>query len=56
MKSKEILNALKRKAEKEKAETLNRKIHELTDDELEKVTGGSAWPVGSGKYLDDELD
>ena len=25
---------------KEEAETLNRKLHELTDDEMEQVTGG----------------
>ena len=36
MKSKEELNALK-----EEVETLNKKLHELTDDELEQVTGGA---------------
>ena len=42
MKSKEELNALK-----EEVETLNRKIHELTDEELEQVSGGGTWaPVG----------
>ena len=36
MKSKEELNALK-----EEVETLNKKLAELTDDELEQVSGGS---------------
>ena len=35
MKTKEELNALK-----EEVETLNRKLHELTEEELEQVTGG----------------
>ena len=35
MKTKEELNALK-----EEVETLNEKLHELTDEELERVTGG----------------
>ena len=35
MKTKEELNALK-----EEVETLNKKLHELTDDELAQVTGG----------------
>ena len=35
MKSKKELNALK-----EKAETVNKKLAELTEDELEQVTGG----------------
>ena len=35
MKSKEELSALK-----EEVETLNRKLHELTDEELEQVSGG----------------
>ena len=35
MKTKEELNALK-----EEAETLNRKPHELSDEELEQVSGG----------------
>ena len=35
MKTKEELNALK-----EEVETVNRKLHELTEEELEKVTGG----------------
>ena len=37
MKSKEGLNALK-----EAVEALNEKFHELTDEELEQVTGGAA--------------
>ena len=36
MKSKEELNALK-----EEVETLNKKLHELTDDELSQVSGGA---------------
>ena len=35
MKSKEELNALK-----EEVETLNKKLHELTDEELAQVSGG----------------
>ena len=35
MKTKEELSALK-----EEVETLNKKLHELTDEELEQVTGG----------------
>ena len=35
MKTKEELNALK-----EEVEILNKKLHELTEDELEQVTGG----------------
>ena len=35
MKTKEELNALK-----EEVETVSRKLHELTDEELEQVTGG----------------
>ncbi len=34
-KTKEELNAIK-----EEVETLNEKLHELTDEELEQVTGG----------------
>ena len=36
MKTKEELNALK-----EEVETLNKKLHELTDEELAQVSGGS---------------
>ena len=35
MKTKEELNALK-----EEVETLNKKLHELSEEELEHVTGG----------------
>ena len=35
MKTKEQLNALK-----EEVETVNKKLHELTPEELEQVTGG----------------
>ena len=35
MKTKEELNALK-----EELETLNKKLHELTEEELKSVTGG----------------
>ena len=42
MKTKEELNALK-----EEVETLNKKLHELTDEELEQVTGGRfGGPIG----------
>ena len=37
MKTKEELNELK-----EEVETQNRKLHELTEEELEQVTGGVA--------------
>ena len=47
MKTKEELNALK-----EEAETLNKKLHKLTDDDLEQVTGGmdigKVPPIGGG--------
>ena len=33
---------------KEEVETLNRKLHELTDEELEKVSGGN-------KQIEDDL-
>ena len=36
MKTKEELNALK-----EEVETLNKKLHELTEEELEQVSGGA---------------
>ena len=42
MKTKAELNALK-----EEVETLNQKLAELTDEELEQVTGGS----GVGEHL-----
>ena len=39
MKTPEELNALK-----EEVETLNKKLHELTDEELAQVTGGAEAP------------
>ena len=39
MKTKEELNALK-----EEVETVNRKLHELTEEELAQVTGGGKVP------------
>ena len=42
MKTKEELNALK-----EEVETLNKKLHELTDEELAQVSGGKGVPPGS---------
>ena len=39
MKTKEELNALK-----EEVETLNRKLHELTEEELAQVSGGKYEP------------
>lgn len=38
MKSKEELNTLK-----EEVEAMNKKLAELTDDELKQVTGGTWW-------------
>ena len=47
MKTKEELNALK-----EEVETVSKKLHELTDEELEQVTGGQ-YPSGTtyGDFL-----
>ena len=42
MKTKEELNALK-----EEVENVNRKLHELTEEELEQVSGGGL-PSGGG--------
>ena len=44
MKTKEELNALK-----EEVETLNKKLHELTEEELEQVSGGNV-PVAPGGH------
>ena len=41
MKTKEELNALR-----EEVETLNKKLHELTDEELAQVSGGDQRPDG----------
>ena len=43
MKTKEELNALK-----EEVETVSRKLRELTDDEMEQVTGGCYINNGEG--------
>ena len=43
MKTKEELNALK-----EEVETLNKKLAELTDEELEQVTGGLVPVISDG--------
>ncbi len=61
MKTKEELNALK-----EEVETLNKKLHELTEEELEQVSGGSenvikliaglvATPIGVTVTIPDHL-
>ncbi len=46
MKTKEELNEIK-----EEVETLNEKLHELTDEELAQVTGG-----GIIRYRENDLD
>ena len=43
MKTKEELNALK-----EEVETLNKKLHELTEEELAQVSGGRCFIVSNG--------
>ena len=55
-KTKEELNALK-----EEVETLNRKLHELTDEELAQVSGGAYVKDGYdsvtfGAYIEDHYD
>ena len=47
MKKQEELNALK-----EEVVTLNEKLHELTDEELEQVTGGDWWAEESWSLAD----
>ena len=47
MKSKEELNALK-----EEVETVNRKLHELTDEELAEVSGGGSQTYGGYEFTD----
>ena len=47
MKTKEELSALK-----EEVETLNRKLAELTEEELEQVSGGHFVPVPTRDYAD----
>ena len=49
MKSKEELNALK-----EEVEALNRKLRELTEEELAQVCGGKASPKKSGSAITTE--
>ena len=46
MKTKEELNALK-----EEVEALNRKLHELTEEELKQVSGGLGLPFMKKKKL-----
>ena len=46
MKTKEELNALK-----EEVETVSKKLHELTDEELAQVSGGGVgYPYPSGSF------
>lgn len=47
MKTKEELNALK-----EEVETVNKKLHDLTDEELEQVSGGFMFTPLFGYPLD----
>ena len=47
MKTKEELNALK-----EEVETLNKKLAELTEEELSLVTGGDGFPVFGGAVIE----
>ena len=44
MKTKEELTALKKEVE-----TVNRKLHELTEEELEKVTGGREYVLNDAQ-------
>ena len=46
MKTKKELNEIKEEVEK-----LDKKLHELTEEELEQVTGG----VGGGSYINSNL-
>ena len=45
MKSQEELNALK-----EEVETVSKKLHELTEEELEQVAGGATYEGALGTY------
>ena len=47
MKTKEELNALK-----EEVETLNKKLHELTEEELAQISGGVTYEGGFNEGLD----
>ena len=49
MKTKEELNALK-----EEVETVNKKLAELTEEELAQVSGGKATPKKSGSAITTE--
>ena len=49
MKVKEELNALK-----EEVETVSRKLHELTDEELARVTGGAS-AFGSDPMMEQDM-
>ena len=40
---------------KEKVETLNKKLHELTEEELEMVSGGKKQVVDTFSRSDDDL-
>ena len=40
---------------KEEVETLNKKLHELTEEELEKVSGGKKQVVDTFSRSDDDL-
>ena len=51
MKTKEELNAMK-----EEVETLNKKLAELTDEELEDVTGGGLVHVRQHEEVNPETD
>ena len=54
MKTKEEMNA-----QKEEVETVSKKIHELTDEELEQVSGGQSYivrPVPGNEGLVDPND
>ena len=48
IKEKEDLNALK-----EEVETLNKKLHELTDEELAQVTGGADLNIDDTDAIND---
>ena len=47
MKSKEELNALK-----EEVETVSKKLHELTEEELEQVSGGDVIVLPGGNVIE----
>ena len=40
---------------KEEVKTLNKKLHELTEEELEKVSGGKKQVVDTFSHSDDDL-